>query len=335
MFFCAVLPGLAQRGTTPLHSQRIITGQVRVDQRPAPRGVLVLLDLAVGEGEAPQGTGQLGRTVTEQGGRFVFDQLENVSRQGQALFAVSVHHPGYKDKFQIVDLRTNPRANIMIDLEADPGQGTRNVPAGGPGAAISARVPSSPEAQTELERGQQLLLEKHDPKASIQAFKKVVELDPAFAPGYVLMGTARVQIQDWEGAKSAFDKATKLNANDASSFLGLGLAFNQLQDFHGAMKPLGRSLELTDSAEAHYEIGRSFWGLGKWQEAEPHARKAIELRKDFAPAHVLMGNIFLRQRDPHSALAEFQEFLRLDADGALAPSVKEMVAKIEKGLAQR
>jgi cytochrome c-type biogenesis protein CcmH/NrfG len=48
-----------------------------------------------------------------------------------------------------------------------------------------------------------------------------------------------------------------------------------------------------------------------------------------------MGNIYLRHRDANSALLEFKESLRLDPEGPQSKSVKEMIEKIEKALAQR
>src|SRR5258708_7210045 len=57
-----------------------------------------------------------------------------------------------------------------------------------------------------------------------------------------------------------------------------------------------------NSAEAHYEMGKSLWGMGKWQEAEPHVRQAVTINQDFPLSHVLMGNIYLRHRDGLAAL---------------------------------
>jgi len=50
---------------------------------------------------------------------------------------------------------------------------------------------------------------------------------------------------------------------------------------------------------------------------------------------VLMGNIYLQQEDPDAALAEFQEYLRIDPQGSLAPQVKKMVSQLEKALAAK
>src|SRR5258707_974133 len=128
-----------------------------------------------------------------------------------------------------------------------------------------------------------------------------------------------------------FPKATP--PDNAQAFLGLGSALNEQHDYAGAQKALEHSLDLKpDSAEAHYELARTLGALGKWAAAEPHARRAIESNRDYAGPHALMGNVYLDQQDPQSALAEFREYLRLDPQGSLALSVKQTVTEIEKAL---
>jgi Tfp pilus assembly protein PilF len=312
-----------------------IHGQVRIDNQPAPPGILVLLDVAPAMQSGLVGSGQTSRTTTDSAGKFTFDNVP-VVRGVQEKFLVTIQSPGYRTATYVVDFGGSPRTFANIDLHRDTSRDSPNVPPGGPKDAISAKQPSVPEAQEALERGEDLLVEKHDPKSSIREFSKVIKLDPQYVPGYVLLGTAYMQTQEWGDAKSAFEKATKLEPDNAVAFLGIGAAMNQQHDFSGALKPLQRSLDLqTDSAEAQYEMGRSLWGLQKWQDAEPHARKSIEANKEFASAHVLMGNIYLRRRDANSALAEFNEYLRLDPHGQHAEGVKEMVEKIQKALGQR
>jgi tetratricopeptide (TPR) repeat protein len=319
-------------------SGKRITGQIRIEGQIAPQGVLVLLDRARGrDASFVSGSGELGNTMTDSRGKFNFDNIDAGQEQPEGkVYVVTISYPGYRSATQVVDLTASPFGMVNVDLKRDTRKDVPNVPGRGMGSTISAKQPSSSKAQEELAKGEELLIEKRDPKASIKNFKKVVELDPQYGPGYVLLGTAHMQLQEWGDAKSAFEKATKLEPGNASAFLGIGAALNQQQDFTGAQKPLLRCLELNaNSAEGHYELGRSLWAQGKWQEAEPHARKAITISKDFAPSHVLMGNIYLRHRDANSALSEFQEYLRLDPQGEHAEAVKEMVAKIQKALEQR
>lgn len=203
-------------------------------------------------------------------------------------------------------------------------------------AIVPHDQPLSSAAQDSLAKGQELMFKKHDAKGSIEHFKKVIELDPAYLQGYLLLGNACMQTRHWAEAQSAFERAARLEPRSSVAFLGIGAALNQQLDYAGAQGLLRQSLELNrDSAEAHYELARSLWGINKWEEAEPHVRKAIQLNKDYASPHVLMGNIYLQEENPNFAMAEFKEYLRLDPQGPDAPAVKEIVAKIQKAMGRK
>jgi tetratricopeptide (TPR) repeat protein len=202
--------------------------------------------------------------------------------------------------------------------------------------ARSARRRTSPEVEEAMNRGRELLFKKHDAKAGVEEFKKVIKLDPWFGDGYLLLGLAHMQLQHWSEAQWAFEEVAKVEPGNAQAYLGTGAALNEQKDYAGAQKALQHSLELQpDSAEAHYELARSLCAMGKWEAAEPHVSMAIEINKDYAGPHVLMGNIYLQHEDPDGALAEFKEYLRLDPQGNLAASVKDMVSQLEKALAAK
>ncbi len=75
--------------------------------------------------------------------------------------------------------------------------------------------------------------------------------------------------------------------------------------------------------------------MGRWKEAAPHATPAVNAFPSLAPPHMLLGNILLRQNNPKAALAEYQEYLRLDPSGPMAPGTREMIEKIQKSLAKQ
>ena len=333
-----VVSALAQRNPPPATSSpRQIDGTVRLDGRPAPAGILVMLDYAASQDSAPVASGELGRTETDSSGKFRFNlgSLPGAGAQ-RPLFAVSVHQVGFKDAVQVIDMTSVPHGTANIEMRRDTSKDQIAVPPGGPGASVDARRPASAEAADAFRKGEQLLMEKHDPKGSIESLKKTVKLDPQFAPAHLLLGTAYIQQKEWPEAQAAFEKAVKLEPANPQALLGLAVVLSAQQDFPGARKALEHSLQLNPkSAEAHYELGKCFWGMGKWQEAEPHAVEALRLNKDFPPAHLLMGNIYLRKRDAASALKEFNEYLRLDPQGVFAPPTKDLVDRLEKAAGQR
>ncbi len=294
---------------------------------------------------APAHEPEVARTATDSKGNFTFHRLEAIGQNGgREFFAVSARSPGYAMAYFVVDLTLAPRGEAKLVLQKKALQkevlqkeAVQSDPAGdGPASTPFAGThrPASPEAQQTLARAQELLFRKHDAAASVEEFKKALKIDPWYGPGYVLLGLAYMQAQRWSDAQEAFSEASKVEPGNAQAFLGLGSAMNEQHDYTGARKALEHSLDLNpESAEAHYELARTFGALGKWQEAEPHARRAIEINPDYAGPHVLMGNVYLERQDLPFALAEFREYLRLDPEGNLAPSVKQIVGEIEKAMA--
>ena len=87
-------------------------------------------------------------------------------------------------------------------------------------------------------------------------------------------------------------------------------------------------------AEGHYEVAKTYWALGRWQDATLHAQKAVALKPDDGPPHVLLGDIALHQRDPQGALDEYHKYLQLDPKGSMAAGTQQMVSRIEQALKQ-
>src|SRR5262249_11924046 len=201
--------------------------------------------------------------------------------------------------------------------------------------AESRQRRSIPEVDDAVNKGQELLFRKHDAQGSVIEFKRAIKLDPFYGQAYMLLGLAQMQLGQWRDAQWAFEEAAKVEPGNARAYLGAGSALNEQKNYAAAQAALQESLEIRpDSAEAHYEMARSLWGQNKLPAAEDHVRQALGLNKNYAGPHALMGNIYLQHEDPENALKEFEEYLRLDPQGSLAPSVKQMVAQLKQVLAK-
>lgn len=205
----------------------------------------------------------------------------------------------------------------------------------------SSRSADTQQRNTEVAKqaeaeGTKFLFQKHDVTAAIQSFRKAIKADPYYAHGYMMLGLAYMQAERWDDAQWAFGETAKLEPENAQACLGVGSAQNEQKNYAEAQKTLEHCLDLKpESAEAEYELARSFWGLSKWEAAELHAQRAIQLNKDYSGPHFLMGNLYLRRQDAESALAEFQEYLKLDPQGAQAAAVRDIVAKLQAALKQK
>jgi Flp pilus assembly protein TadD len=312
----------AQRSGQQQPNGTIHVTVVNADGTPAPRGTLVMLEYADG--------GVAGSCLTPTGGRCEFDNLT------LSMFILTLRQHGFQEAKTQVDLRDNLRSFATLVLKPEPGTGATAAPAvpkDAQGDTVSLADLGVPEnARHEYEKGQEALKnEKTD--EGIAHLNKAIKLYDNFPQAYTMLGTAYVQQQNWKDAQPALEKATQLDPKSPTAFFELGAVFNQTKNYPEAEKALNQGLTLNpDAAAGHYELAKAYLAEGKWQEAEPHAKKAVDGLPDLAAAHVLMGNILLRKSDGPGALHEFQEYLRLEPNGTMAASVKDVIAKIQAAL---
>jgi len=324
-FFCCLL-------ACSLHAQRpsgghavggIIDVQVRyADGRPAPRGIHVRLEAAEGGAEADQ--------ETVQGGKCQFRQSTS------GVFVVRIAQGDYKEVSARVELIASPRAYVVLDLiplNKEPAPEVA-VPPADSADSVSVKDLAIPEpARLEFNKGEDAMRAKNADE-SVKHFQKAIKLYDAYPQAYRMLGDAFVEKQQWPEAETALKRSIELQPDLAPSYFDLGALRNQTKNYPGAEESLKKGLELTpDATVGKYELAKTYWATGRWQDAAPLATDTVTALPDLAAAHVLLANIRLKQRDAPGALHEYQEYLRIEPQGAMAPQVREMVEKIQKALA--
>jgi Flp pilus assembly protein TadD len=314
----------AQRPGMGRPSGGIIDVQVRyADGRPGPRGIHVRLESAEGGAEAD--------LETVQGGKCQFRQSTS------GVFIVRIADNGYKEVSERVEIIGNPMAYVTLvltPLNNDPKPEVSLPPPGSPESVSVADLAIPETARQEFNKGEEALSSKNTDEA-LKHFQKAVRIYSDFPQAYRLLGETYLQKQDWEQAESALKKSVELEPKLAASYLDLGGLRNQTKNYPGAEEALKKCLELSpNSPAAQYELAKTYFATGRWQEAAPLAESAVKAAPDLASAHVLLANIRLKQRNGPDALHEYQEYLRLEPNGDLAPQVRDMVAKLQTALAK-
>jgi len=321
VLFCVVLPtSLLAQGPPPkpVFAMRVEVFVRLPDNRPAPVGTLVELDYANGE--------MVDQKQTDNSARCLF------TPGNHGLYLVRAKAPGFREAAQQLDLQNAQTGMVNLVLVPLPGHDTPN-DAGGSVPASSLGVPDN--ARKEFEKGQKALQNK-DLDGGIAHLKKAVALYSTFPQAYTLLGTAYNEQKKWKDAQDALRQATQLDPKSAEAFLQLGAALNQTKDYEPAEKALAQGLTLSpdvpEAPAAQYELAKTYMALSRWKDAEPHAAKSIAAQPDFAPAHLLMGNINLKKGDGNAAIHEFQEYLRIDPKGPAAEQINEMIPKIQAAI---
>jgi tetratricopeptide (TPR) repeat protein len=266
------------------------------------------------------GGGTIDQMETDSGGRFRFANL------ARGYYKVVVNAPGYRAVQQDADLQVVFRAYLVFELAPDK-----------PGAAtlidvIDARAP--PEARDELMKGREALSKKSYPEA-VGHLQKAINLYPAFYEAHLLLGTSFVDQREWQKAEGAFQSALELKASSAAAMLSLGEVYWRQKRYDEAEKTLLDGLKLDDKSwHGYFTLARLYWDRENIAKAAPAIGHTLQLKPDFAEAHLLAGNILLKVNQQQRALTEYQEYLRLEPKGEFAQQTRELVEKLNKALGE-
>ena len=272
-----------------------------------------------------------------QGGRTIADCATEAAGRcrfvpgGAGRYVVRVKQFGYKEVTIDVELLDTLQAYVTLELKPDSETALSDSDQGIPSVS-SADLAVPEKARTEFQKGQSALME-NKLEECVSHLRKAIKFYEAFPQAYTLLGTAYLKQENWKEAEKALHRATHLDDRASEAYLALGAVLNETKEYPQAETALLRGLELKpDTPAGHYELAKTYWFLGRWQEAAPHARKAVSAMPGAASLHALLGNILLREQDAQGALDEYHEYLRLEPLGSMAPAVRQVVEKLEKSL---
>jgi tetratricopeptide (TPR) repeat protein len=290
-----------------------VVGQVRLADTglPAPK-IPVRLERF--------GGGLVDQIDTDSTGRFRFPSLQ------RGYYRVIVAAPGYRPAQQDADLQVLFRAYMVFELATEKAPATILLD------VIDARAPAA--AREELVRGRTALGKMIYPEA-VEHLQRAIALYPEFYEAHMLLGTTFVDERQWKQAEGAFERAVALKASSAAAILLLGEVYWRQKRYNEAEKTLLDGLKLDDKAwNGYFTLARLYWEQENIAKAAPAIGHTLQLKPDFAPAHLLAGNILLRVNQQERALAEYQDYLRLEPKGEFAVQTRELVAKLSKAIVE-
>ena len=157
-------------------------------------------------------------------------------------------------------------------------------------------VASAPESLVELfARGVAL---EEDPSGAEEAmanYKKVLELDPDYAPAHINLGTLYYNQSDYELAEQHYRKAVESDPRYALAYFDLGNVLDETQRLPEAILA--------------YKI-------------------ALQLAPTYADAHYNLALAYERSREPRLALQHWRAYLKLDVQGPWAVHARAQYKKL-------
>jgi tetratricopeptide (TPR) repeat protein len=264
------------------------------------------------------GGGLVDQIDTDATGRFRFANLP------RGYYRVILNVPGYRPTQQDADLQVVFRASLFFDLAPEKSGSTILLD------VIDARAPAV--AREEMTRGREALSRKSQQEA-VEHLEKAVAAYPDFYEAHLLLGAAFMHQREWKKAEGAFQRAVELKAGSAAATLSLGEVYWRENRYEEAEKTLLDGLKLDDKSwHGHFTLARLYWDRGIVAKAGPAIGRTLQLKPDFAEAHLLAGNILLKVNQNERALAEYQEYLKLEPKGEFAIQARELTEKLSKAI---
>src|SRR5215216_673850 len=319
----AVILAQVQTSTVEIH------GQVRFAAGGAPAAnVVVRL-------ESYDGGGSISEAFTDRLGKFQFTGLQ------PAQYSIRVRQSGYRDAQQSIDMTTSSNGLVLLQLVSD-----NSSPTSSATGNIDANVPAA--AQKEFDKGVAALAEGGKDKTvfAVKCFEKAVSIYPKFVEARLKLGTAHMDLGEWEKAEQALRATIDVDARAFNALFALGEVYLHQNKIGDAEKVLVQGLAIQDASFlGHLNLARVYWEKAREIKDITQARPALEksyeevkraltLNPDLAGAHLLKGNLLLRVSRTGDALVEFSEYLRLEPNGPFATETRALVEKIKKATAQ-
>ncbi|HEY2972928.1 MAG TPA: tetratricopeptide repeat protein [Pyrinomonadaceae bacterium] len=308
-------PLLAQRErdtySAPSANSFEVVGQVRMAETGLP-AIRVPIRLE------RFGGGLVDQIDTDATGRFRFSNLQ------RGYYKVILNVPGFRPAQQDADLQVVFRAFMIFELSQANSGALALID------VIDARAPA--EAREELVRGR-VALGKKSYEESFAHLQRAIAVYPKFYEAHLLLGTALMDAREWKKAEVAFQRAVELKAGSAPAVLSLGEVYWRQKRYDEAEKTLLEGLKLDDKSwHGYFTLARLYWDLENIPKSGQAIGRALQLKPDFAEAHLLAGNILLRINQQERALAAYQEYLRLEPKGEFAAQARELVQKLSKAI---
>jgi tetratricopeptide (TPR) repeat protein len=117
----------------------------------------------------------------------------------------------------------------------------------------------------------------------------------------------------YEKAIDAFAKVVELDPDRGYVYSKMGSAYNRLGRPAEAIAAFQKAVELLPKPSVEYNnIGVAYGKLGKYKEEAEALLKALEIRPRYATARVNLGITYLRLNDLEAAMKQYEELQQID-----------------------
>ncbi len=173
----------------------------------------------------------------------------------------------------------------------------------------------------------------NNPLQSLQrAFElaqQALAMDDSLDLGHSLLGASYLVMRQYDKAIAEGERAVALNPNGAAAFIWLagfvGVSGNWEESAAHAKQSL--RLDPFPGPFQYHVLGRAFFMMGKYDEAIVTLKKAVQINRDFLPAHIFLAACYSSIDRNMEANASAKEVLRINPKFSIESYAKALTYK--------
>lgn len=247
------------------------------------------------------------------------------------IYYLIVEYAGFDPVREHIEIQNFSRPGVMLFLKkvAD-----ARKPAMGP--SVSSHVLSlSQKAQDAYQKGLERMYDKNDAQGSLPFFERAVAEAPSCYEAYYEIGVAHAHLGQTDEAVSAFKKSEEVSQGKyARALIGLAAVLSNNSKYAEAEPSARKAVELDATQwEALFELARAQAGLNRWAEAEKNARSTLQYNSSAGSVYLLLANVHIHKPDYPALIDDLEAYLKLEPDGASAPQARSTIEQVRKLMA--
>ena len=238
---------------------------------------------------------------------------------------------GYQDGREHLDI-DGPVFGLMVAIRklGEPGSAA--------GPTVSVHELSAPrKARDAMSKGMTLLYQKSDYPGSIKQFERAIQAFPDYYEAYAQMGLAYMRMKDPARSEQALHKSLQLSQEHYPDAFSLLAALFISGGHFAEAEPLARKAVELDASSWHAqsELAQALLGLKRPDEAEEYAQAAVRLQPENPALHLLMADVHLKLQNDSALLDDLNTYLKLAPNGPFAVQARQQRDQVQQQLQKK
>jgi len=163
---------------------------------------------------------------------------------------------------------------------------------------------------------------------AIQAYRKVIELDPTYVEAYNNLGILYQMMGDMDRALGAYQKSTEINPRYEKGYNNLGILLLLNGRYEEASESFQKALAVnSNNIESHIHLGVLLKKKGQWQEAIESYQRALAIDPLHRETHYNIALLYEQLENFELSVGHYQQFIQLSSK-----SHPELVSRVQRHL---